>query len=373
MTENLQQKNDEKFINIAINLAYKKLIKTSPNPRVGTVIVKNNKIISTAVTSTNGRPHSEINAINQIKDKTLLSGATIYLSLEPCCFYPGKTSPSCVDEIIRHKFSRVVIANIDPNLNINGKSLSILEKSGIETKIINSNHKIHQDFFKIKKTGLPFITLKIATSLDGKIATKNFSSQWITNEKSRKFSHLLRAQNDGILIGASTLRYDNPKLNCRIEGLEQYSPKKIIVSQSLEFSKDLAVFNGLSPTIIVTNESNKANEKIKNFNATIIFCSKQDSNDSKINLHDALKQLANLGINSILVEGGSSIISQLLKLDLIDKIIWARSNLIIGNDGISAVDNLNIADINQAIKNYHRTDLLEFGSDIIEILEKNIL
>lgn len=373
MNEILQQKNDEKFINIAINLARKKLLKTSPNPRVGAVIVKNNNIISTAVTSKNGRPHSEINAINQIEDKKILEGATIYLSLEPCCFYPAKTSPSCVDEIIRYKFARVVIANIDPNPNINGKSLLILESSGIKTKIINTKQQIHQDFFKIKKTGLPFITLKIATSLDGKIATKNFSSQWITNEKSRKYSHLLRAQNDGILIGASTLRYDNPKLDCRIQGLEQYSPQKIIVSQSLEFKNNLAIFNGSSPTIIITNKSNISNSKINNFNAKIIFCNQQNSTTLKIDLIDGLRQLASLGINSILVEGGSSIISQLLKLQVIDKIIWARSNLIIGNDGISAVNNLDITDINQAIKNYQRTDLLEFDSDIIEILEKNIL
>lgn len=370
LDSNYQQ--DQKYLNLAINLAKKSLHKCSPNPRVGCVIVKNNVILSTAITAINGRPHSEIIAIEKVKDKSLLIDASIYLTLEPCCFYHGKKSAGCVDQIIAHKFKKVVIANIDCNPNINGRSVEILRKSGVEVVIIESaeGKKLHQDFFKIQKYALPYVTLKIASSLDGKIATRNFSSQWITNEQSRKYSHLLRAQSDAILIGANTLRHDNPSLTCRIKGLEEYSPQKIIVSSSLDFNKNYKIFDDCSNVIIITGESNLNHPALENFAGKVVFVKKSSTDNQNIDLRSALRLLLELGINTILVEGGSKIIAQLIQDNLVDKIIWAKSQIIIGNDGIPAIAELGIDDIKNAINNFELQEVIRFEDNLIEILQK---
>ncbi len=385
MTQNFQIQDqqmriDRKFINLAINLAQKNLQKTAPNPRVACVIVKSGVILSTAITNENGRPHAEILAINKITNHQDLIGATIYLTLEPCCDYEGKNSKPCVDEIIKNKFARVVIACLDFNSNVRAKSVEKLKNNGIEVVIIGDNEvQIHREFAKMQNQKMPFVTLKIATSLDGKIATKNFSSKWITNEKSRQFAHLLRAKSDAILIGKNTLISDNPRLDCRILGLEKFSPKKIIISQSLDFIDQIANFEiakNNAEIIILTGLSNKeiisAKKLSLNSSPKIIFCEEffDKNNIKKIKFSSALKNLGNENINSIMIEGGSQIITQFLQENLIDEIIWARSSKIIGGDGISAIAELNFSEISQALVNFKRQEILDFGDDIIEILVK---
>ncbi len=385
MTQSIWQERDRKFINLAINLVRKNFQKTAPNPRVATIIVKDENILATSVTAIGGRPHSEIIAINKIHDKNILKGSTIYLTLEPCCQYHGKISEPCVDEIIKYKFARVVIACLDYNPNIKGRSVEILRKAGIDVVVLNDENarEFYQEFQKVQEVKIPFVTLKIATSFDGKIATKDFSSKWITNPRSRQYAHFLRANCDAILIGKNTLIKDNPKLDCRIAGLEQYSPRKIIISQSLDFLENLLNFQisqNNFELIILTGYSNQGQDSLqdllkkfpKNFSIKIIYCEEFVDKDriTKIKFLDALKKLTNENVNSILIEGGGKIITQFLQEDLIDKIVWARSNMIIGSDGISAIQELNFSDINQCIQKFKRIETLDFGSDIIEILQK---
>ncbi len=379
MTQINQQKKDRKFINLAINLAQKTLQKTAPNPRVACVIVKDDNILSTATTASGGRPHAEILAINKINNLEDLDGATIYITLEPCCSYDGKISKSCSDEIIKNKFARVVIACLDFNRNVRAQSVEKLKSAGIEVLVLNDDFKIHQEFAKTQNLALPFITLKIATSLDGKIATANFSSKWITNEKSRQYAHFLRANCDAILIGKNTLIKDNPRLDCRIDGLEEYSAKKVIISQSLDFVNQLSdyeISKNNSEIIILTGMSNERKifkENLSsNFSLKIIFCEEfiDKNNCKKIKFSSAMSNLIQENINSVLIEGGSQIITQFLQEDLIDKIIWARSNKIIGGDGIPAIGNMYLTDISQSLQNFQRLETLDFESDIIEILQK---
>ncbi len=379
MTQINQQKKDRKFINLAINLAQKTLQKTAPNPRVACVIVKDGNILSTATTASGGRPHAEILAINKINNLEDLEGATIYITLEPCCSYDGKISKSCSDEIIKNKFARVVIACLDFNRNVRAQSVEKLKSAGIEVLVLNDDFKIHQEFAKTQNSALPFITLKIATSLDGKIATANFSSKWITNEKSRQYAHFLRANCDAILIGKNTLIKDNPRLDCRIDGLEEYSAKKVIISQSLDFVNQLSdyeISKNNSEIIILTGMSNERKifkENLSpNFSLKIIFCEEfiDKNNCKKIKFSSAMSNLIQENINSVLIEGGSQIITQFLQEDLIDKIIWARSNKIIGGDGIPAIGNMYLTDISQSLQNFQRLETLDFESDIIEILQK---
>lgn len=371
----MTQRIDEKFINLALNLSRKNIGITQENPAVGCVIVKNNVIISTGITAKNGRPHAEIEAINKISDKNILAGATLYVSLEPCSHF-GKTSP-CVDEIIKNKFARVVICAVDPDQRVCGNGIKILQNSGIKVEVgffEKEAQNINRDFFQSRIKNKPFVTLKIATSLDGKIATKNFQSKWITSENSRKFSNFLRTKNQAILVGANTVRIDNPSLDCRILGLEEYSPTKIIICKNLDFTFEENIFtkNPQIATIILCPKSQKNQPNLEKFlqknpQNLAIFC---EEIDNKINIENALEKLNEIGINSILVEGGSSIISQFLHKNLVDELIWIHAGIIIGNDGLEAVGKLGINDLKLAINNFQLHKFWQIDNDLVKIYKK---
>lgn len=314
---------DHKFISYALNLAQKNLGGTAPNPVVGCVITRDNVIISSGVTGRGGRPHAEKIAIDKVANKKILEGATLYVTLEPCSHF-GQTPP-CVDEIIKNKFARVVIATADIDERVNGNGIKKLREAGIDVVcgvLEKEAQEINRGFFTAKKLGRPFVTLKLATSLDGKIATKNYDSKWITSKTARNFSHLLRAKNDAILVGANTAKYDNPQLNCRLPGLEDFSPRPIILSQ-------------------------------ENF---------------KTELEETLKQLCSEGINSLLVEGGQNIATQFLQKNLVDELIWIRSPKIIGDDGISAIGEMGFDKISEILDRFERREIRELGGDLVEVL-----
>lgn len=337
----MKQNFDKKFISYALNLSKKNLGKTAPNPVVGCVIVKNGEIISTGVTAENGRPHAEKIAIEKIADKKIFDGATLYVTLEPCSHF-GQTPP-CIDEIIKNKFEKVVIAMQDPDERVNGSGIQKLREAGIDVVcgiLEKEAQEINRGFFKAKKTGLPFVTLKLATSLDGKIATKNFDSKWITSEKARQFSHHLRAINDAILVGANTVQKDDPTLDCRIAGLESFSPKKVILSDK----------NNFNPTAKIFQNQDK--------NPVIILSG---------NLTKILKELCANGINSILIEGGQKTATGFLQENLVDELVWIRNKKIIGNDGISAIGEMNFLKISEVLNSFSRQEIRETDEDLIEI------
>lgn len=362
--KNMSRKSDYNYINYALNLTKKTAGSTSPNPTVACVIVKNDEIISTGVTAKNGRPHAEQIAINKIADKEIFLDAEIYITLEPCAHF-GQTPP-CVEEIIKNRFKRVIIATKDPDKRVNGLGITKLKNAGIEVTfgiLEKEAQEINRAFFKAKQTGLPFVTLKLATSLDGKIATKNGDSKWITSEKSRLFSHHLRSINDAILVGANTVRNDNPSLDCRISGLEEFSPKRVILSNKLNFDPEAKIFQNCDkiPTIILSNNNNF---KFEIPSVKIISCAKRND---LIDLEDALKKLCATGINSVLIEGGQNVATQFLQENLVDELIWIRSNKIIGNDGISAIGDLNFTKISDIFDKMKKTETRFSDSDLIEI------
>lgn len=373
------QTYDKKFISYALNLSKKNLGITSPNPVVSCVITQDNKIISTGVTAKNGRPHAEIIAINNAfsilgKDASL-ENSTLYVTLEPCS-HTGQTSP-CADEIIKHKFKKVVIATQDPDERVNGQGIRKLKEAGIEVEVgmmEKQAQETNKAFFKSRKTGLPYITLKIATSLDGKIATKNFDSKWITSEKARQFSHHLRAINDAIMVGSNTVKKDNPSLDCRILGLEDKSPRRVVISNSLDFDDGFKIFQNdpettIEPTIILTGKAENNFSKLKGLNVEIIKCAEKDG---KVDLLDACKKITQIGINSLIIEGGKNLATQFLKENLIDELIWIRNKRIIGNDGIAAIGSFNFTSIDQILENFDKESYQELEDDVIEIFRKNL-
>lgn len=319
---------------IAIEMAKRGLGTTAPNPSVGCVIVKNDNIIAKSHTSRNGRPHAEPIALEQAGYDA--ENSDFYVTLEPCSHY-GKTPP-CVDAIIAAKVKKVIIANIDINPEVSGSGVRRLEDAGIEVIIGICEEKafeVNYGFFKTQKLKLPKIILKLGTSLDGKIALSNFKSHYVTGEAARKYSHYLRAKNDAILVGKNTYIQDSPKLNCRLEGLEEQSPKKIVLGEIENL-----------PENIINFPSNKPLKEIM------------------------LELVEKHGITSILVEGGAKIAASFIKDNLVDEIHLTKSAKIFGSDAISGIGDLGLEEISEAGFKLHQIKAL--GEDsLITFRSKN--
>ena len=348
-------------------MAFRALGSTFPNPPVGAIIVKNGIILSRGWTQSSGSFHAEIHAINQIRNKRILNGATLYSTLEPC-YHKGKNLP-CVDKIIKYKFSKVVISEIDKNPKVKGKSIQKLKDSGIEVvkkKFSNEIKDLNYKFFNsiLKKT--PFITLKIASSADGRIATKDFKSKWITNYNSRVKGHQLRALNDCILVGRGTVQKDNPSLDCRIRGLEKLSPDIFILDSEMNLPKNLNIFSRKNRQIYIFTSQIDQKKQIKAKNVKYIIL---DKKNGMLNMKSVTQKISELGYINILVEGGSKLTTSLLKGNFIDKIYWFRSSKIMGNDGLDAIKDLGISSIKQ-MKRFKLTANQAYSNDHLSVYSR---
>jgi len=335
----MQDSQDEKYINLAIDLAKK--VNPAPNPKVGCVIVKNNKIIGQGYHKKYGQAHAEIIAIKQAGEQA--KNATMYVSLEPCCTH-GKTPP-CTDAVIKSGIKKVIIGCRDVNKK-NNKGAEILTQNNIQVKIVNNKKaiKLNEAFNKFITKKIPFVTIKSAVSLDGKIALDNGKSQWITNAKSRKKVHELRNKFQAILTGANTIIKDNPRLTCRLKGGE--NPIIIIVDSQL---KILRKSKALKPgTIIATTKY--ANQKklncLKKQNIDIIIIKEKNK---QVDLKSLMRKLAKKGISNILVEAGQNLTSSLIKEKLVDKIYFFIAPKILGSK-MSAINSLNFKSMDKIIK-----------------------
>ena len=317
-------KQDICFLKKTFSLAKKGEGFTSPNPLVGAIFVKNNKILSFGYHHQAGKPHAEIEAIKSAKQD--LRGSTLYVNLEPCCHF-GRTSP-CVDEIIKRGIKKVVIATTDPNPMVNGKSIRKLRKSGIEVDLglcKKEAHELNEVFFKNIKENKPFVVAKVAQSLDGKIATKKGISRWITSSASRKFSKKLRDKYDCILIGVNTLIKDDPSL----DGLNR-SPFKAIIAPRLNIPLNSYLFKkNLSKLIIFASDKNK--NKRKNIPSGVkVFFLKEEK--GLLSIQKILKILYSLGIMSVFVEGGAKTLGQFFIKKEVDKAFFFIASKIIGGE-----------------------------------------
>ncbi len=363
--------NHNKWMNYAILLAKRSKGITGKNPPVGCVIVKNDILLSSGRTSSSGRPHAEENAINSVKDKNNLLGSTMYVTLEPCA-HENSTGMSCAKLIAASGICEIFISYIDPDPRTAGKGVTILKKSNIkvyQSYLQDDCLDIYDGFFSRILNKKPFVSLKIACSLDGKIALNNNQSKWITNDLSRNYVHLIRSQNDAIMTTSSTIISDNPEMNCRLDGLENRSPTKVILDRYLKVTHDYKIYNSSPNTEIFTyslleiDKNISKNKKIKN-----IKIEKGLSNKDYFNT--IFYDLAIRGINNLLIEAGSKINTILLSLGIIDKLLIFRSGKIIGNEGIPMIDNLNINSMN-SIENYNLSYLRTFDDDVLEIRKLN--
>lgn len=346
---------------LTINLARKGMGKTSPNPLVGAVVVKNDQIIGKGYHKKYGEPHAEVNALKSCGDKA--KDATLYVNLEPCCHY-GKKTPPCTDTIKKSGIKKVVCATLDPNPQVNGRGIRILRESGIEVDlgIVEEEAKrLNEIYLKFITTGLPFVILKIAQTLDGKIATKLGDSKWITQEDSRRFVHSLRSWVDAVLVGANTVRKDDPELT--IHQAKGENPLRIILDSSGKLSSNSKVIkeNQNGKTIVATINQ-KIREKFKE-KAEIWKIKKGE--DGRVDLVHLLRKAGENQIASLLVEGGSKVFSSFLKEKLVDKIYYFLSPKILG-EGLPSFGDLGIKEISDSIK-LRDCEIKKFKNDLLII------
>lgn len=329
--KNEQQKIDEQYMAIALSLAKKGAGFTNPNPMVGAVIVKDGKIIGEGYHKKYGGPHAEVNAFADAKERgENTKGATIYVTLEPC-FHYGKTPP-CVDLVLRKEVSRVVIGTLDPNPLVAGQSVKKLEKAGIE--VVSGIRKeeclkLNEIFFQYVTTKKPFILLKSALSLDGKIATVTGESQWISCEESRREVHELRGKYASIMVGIGTVLADNPSLTCRLEGKK--SPIRIIVDSSLRTPLDANILKNqdIAKTIIATTSRAKSEkkQKIEEMGVEVLIL---DGEDGQVDLVSLQKAISERKIDSILLEGGADLAFSAIKAGIVDKVRYYIAPIMLG-------------------------------------------
>ena len=320
----------------ALTLAGKGNGRTSPNPMVGAVIIKGNRVIASDYHRKSGSPHAEILAIK--KAGTKARGATLFINLEPCC-HTDKKTPPCSGAIIKSGIKKVVVAMIDPNPKVAGKGLKELRRAGIETEaglMENEAGKLNESFIKFITKKTPFITLKIAQSLDGKIATAGGESKWITGIKARRYVHKLRNNTDAVLVGIGTVIKDNPSLDCRLRG--GINPYRIVVDSDLRVplqSKVLKYNDG--KTIIATTRKagSRKTDLLRASGHTVLII---NDNKGRVALKRLMKDLARLDITSVMIEGGSSINASALSSGIVDKVIFFCAPKIIGGlDSIPSV------------------------------------
>ncbi len=341
----------------AIVLARKAEGFTSPNPMVGAVLVKNNKIIAEGYHEKAGLPHAEAIAIMKAGDKA--GGSTLYVNLEPCC-HRDKRTPPCTDAIISSGIKKVVVSMRDPNPKVSGKGILKLKRNGIETEVgilENESAKLNRFYTKYMKTGRPYVILKTAMTLDGKIATPEGESKWITSERSRRYVHKLRGHVDAVLSAIGTVKADNPLFTSRIKGTND--PTRVIIDPELVVPEGYNILNCPPRTVMVTKKRNRRARELSNRGIVIINYS------GRLDLNELMEKLGAMEITSLLIEGGASLASHAFEDGVVDRIMYFIAPKIIGGrKSYPAVGGDKHRRIEDAIK-VKDISIRRFGEDIL--------
>lgn len=352
---------DRRFMRMAITLGTLTLGIATPNPAVGCVLVKGGKIVGFGRTAPGGRPHAETDAI---KDAGRLArGATAYVSLEPCAHF-GQTPP-CAEALVRAGVKRVVIGCIDPFPKVRGRGIAILRRAGIEiaSGICEEEAKrANQGFFTRVEKGRPMVLLKLATTLDGRIATSSGDSQWISSVQSRAMVHEWRRESDAVMVGAGTVNADNPRLTCRIEGGRD--PVRVVIDGNLSTSPKARVYSQRSGAgaILVTSAA-KAETARRRYRSTRVEILAAKTRGSQIDLQDLMRQFGERGWNRVLVEGGAHLAASALGSAIVDRVALFIAPRILGG-GLSAVEGLDFARIKDSIR-LEDVAVRRIGSDLL--------
>lgn len=354
---------DEMYMQEAIRQARRGLGKTSPNPAVGALLVQQGQVVGRGYHRWYGDKHAEAHAIeNAVGD---LRGATLYTTLEPCCHRP-KRNPPCVEAILERGIARVVVGSIDPNPLVNGKGIEMLRQAGtiVDAGILEERCRaLNEPYNKYMRTGVPFIVAKYAQTLDGRIATRSGQSQWISSPSTLKYAHRLRTRYDAVLVGIETVIADDPRLTVRL--VKGRNPVRVVADSTLRIPLAARVLEGLDAAgaiIATTGRADAAKAAaLRGAGAEVIVIG--EDRQGHVDLQELVDQLARRQITSILVEGGSRIITALMRASLVDKLVVIIAPKVLG-EGISAVGDLHIHALDQALRLSHVT-VRRMGEDLV--------
>ncbi len=341
---------DYQYMQRALSLAKQGAGHVNPNPMVGAVIVKDDRIIGEGFHEFYGGPHAEVNAIKNCTQKT--EGASIYVTLEPCSHY-GKTAP-CALALIQHKFRRVVIAMKDPNPLVAGRGIKMLEDKGIEVHcglLEEEAYALNKFFIKNITKKQPYIILKTAMSLDGKIATRTGDSKWISGSESRSIVHQLRHEMKAIMVGVNTVISDDPLLNCRAAISNPNQPIRIILDSKLRIPEKAKVLDTTSQATIVLCTSAVSKTKVGRLRKKGVEILFVEAKDQRIDLQKSLEMLSNRGIDSILLEGGGTVNYSALEAGIVDEVVsFVAPKIIGGKDAKSPVEGVGFENIASSVE-----------------------
>ena len=342
----------------ALSLAARNLGQVWPNPAVGCVIVDAaGHVVGRGLTQRGGRPHAETEALKMAGDRA--RGGTAYVTLEPCSHH-GKTPP-CAEALVAAGIKRCVAAIEDPDPRVSGRGLAKLREAGIavETGVLAAQARdLNAGFLTRVTKGRPLVALKLATSLDGRIATRAGESRWITGEEARAFGHRLRATHDAIAVGSGTVLADDPELTCRIPGMEHRSPVRLVFDRRGRTPVTAKVLTKTPPTWIISEQAGSVK-------STAQFIEIAQNAE----LADILAKLGEAGLTSILVEGGATLATAFLKAGLVDRVYWFRAPMTIGGDGLPGIAPMHVDRLAQGV-GLRCVGRRALGNDVLELYER---
>ena len=356
--------SDAAYMQRALDLAARALGRTSPNPAVGAVLVRGNRIIGEGFHRKAGRPHAEIEALKNLTDAA--AGATLYVNLEPCSHH-GRTPP-CADAVIQAGIKRVVIGMADPNPLVKGRGTRRLRRAGIEVQtgvLRQACEQLNEDFSLFIRTGRPMVTLKLAASLDGRIATVSGDSRWISGASSRRFVHELRNQVDAILVGSGTVNSDNPQLTCRIRGGRD--PLRVILDSRLSTNPHAQTYTQKSTasTLIATTQAGaKKRHRFAQLDPGQVEIVALPAQNRRVPIQLVLAELGKRGIKHVLIEGGGQVAAAALHENVVDKVLFFYGPILLGGDGQAMIGTLGISQV-AAGKKLHTVQVTQRGEDVV--------
>ncbi len=358
------QQIDSAFMRKCLILAQRGAGFVSPNPMVGAVIVQGSRVIGCGYHRRFGGPHAEVNAVRAARGA--VRGATLYVNLEPCNFF-GKTPP-CTELIIRSGFARVVVGGLDPNPRVSGKGVRELRRAGIRVDVgilREECEKLNESFAKYVTTGLPFVTLKIAQTLDGKIADTSGRSRWISGRASRQLVHILRSRTDAVLIGAGTVAADDPSLTVRL--VHGRNPLRVILDGRLRSNPDAKVFSTRAASTLLFVGDGALRRHPQKARALsrggVELIARKTGKDGRLSLREVLRELGAGGIASVMVEGGASVFGEFLKDRLVDKLLIFQAPRVLGA-GVDAFGDFAAGALGDALR-VSRVTARNVGDDVL--------
>ena len=359
--------DDRRFMAMALALAERGLGNVWPNPAVGCVLVKDGRVVGRGWTQPSGRPHAESEAI--ARAGAAAHGSTAYVTLEPCAHH-GRTPP-CVDAMLAAGIARAVVAAVDPDPRVDGKGIARLRAAGMTVDVgclEEAAREQNAGFFLRMCRRRPFVALKLATSADGRIATVTGESQWITGPAARAEGHRLRLRHDAILVGSGTALADDPMLTCRLPGLEERSPVRVVVDRRLRLGAGSRLARSAAnlPVWLFTQATEgTAAAALRSAGVTLLPVTEPQPDAE---LHEVLAELADQGITRVLVEGGATLASAFLRENLVDRLYQFEAPLLIGGDGLPSVHSLAVRGLSGA-RRWRRLEERRLGADRLSVLE----